>query len=102
MYSFALRLRSLLRRPSRAASVETPAHPFDVAHGVDTSGLFYPDKLPTGHVHDRYSEGYYATAPSLFHGLMAQWQATLPDAGRALRFCLRAWSSIRSPVRASR
>jgi SAM-dependent methyltransferase len=79
MNSFALRLRSLLLRPSHAASAETPTHPFDAAHGVDTSGLYYADKLPTGHAHDRYSEGYYATAPSLFQGLMAEWQATLAN-----------------------
>ena len=59
--------------PGRASS-----HPFDRAHGVDTSGLYYPDRLPSGHAHDRYSEGYYATAPSLFHAVIAQWQVTLP------------------------
>ena len=76
--SLADRLRSLLRRPSHAPD----AHPFDLRHGVDTSGLLYADKLPTGHAHDRYSEGYYATAPSLFHGLMAEWQGALAN-GRA-------------------
>jgi hypothetical protein len=73
MIPFLDRLRRLILRPSQPE----PAHPFDRAHGVDTSGLYYPDRLPTGHTHDRYSEGYYATAPSLFHGALAQWQQTL-------------------------
>jgi SAM-dependent methyltransferase len=80
MASFADRLRSLLRWPSLSLPPNEPPHPFDRAHQVDTSGLFYADRLPTGHPHDRYSEGYYATAPSLFSGALAQWQATLPAA----------------------
>lgn len=81
MTSLLHRLRRLILRPSQSE----PAHPFDRAHGVDTSGLYYPDRLPTGHPHDRYSEGYYATAPSLFHGALAKWQATLPAGGPGLR-----------------
>jgi SAM-dependent methyltransferase len=67
------RMRRWLRRPSQSE----PAHPFDVAHGVDTSGLYYAERLPSGHAHDRYSEGYYATAPSLFHGAMGLWMNSL-------------------------
>ena len=52
-------------------------HPFDRRHGVDTSGLLYPESLATGHPNDLYSEGYYATAPSLFHGALVMWQGTL-------------------------
>ena len=37
-----------------------------------------PTSLTTGHPNDFYSEGYYATAPSLFfHGALARWQMTL-------------------------
>ena len=64
----------LARRPADALD---DVHPFDREHGVDTSGLLYADKLATGHAHDAASEGYYATAPSLFHGALARWQATL-------------------------
>jgi SAM-dependent methyltransferase len=67
------RVRRWLRLPTQSE----PAHPFDVAHGVDTSGLYYADRLPSGHAHDRYSEGYYATAPSLFHGAMGLWMNSL-------------------------
>ncbi len=52
-------------------------HPFDRQHRVDTGGLIYADKLASGHPHDQLSAGYYATAPSLFHGVMVQWSATL-------------------------
>ena len=58
---------------------ERELHPFDREHGVDTSGLLYADKLATGHAHDAASEGYYATAPSLFHGALAHWQQTLGE-----------------------
>ena len=78
MGTFAHRLRSLLTWPSPSLIPNEPAHPFDRAHKVDTSGLYYADRLPTGHPHDQYSEGYYASAPSLFLGALAQWQATLP------------------------
>lgn len=59
-------------------------HPFDRRHGVDTSGLLYPADLPSAHVHDIHSAGYYATAPSLFHGAMARWSETLPGSGHRL------------------
>jgi SAM-dependent methyltransferase len=82
---FLLRVRSVwssvrgaLARRSRAIFLPRQArHPFDRKHGVDTGGLIYADGLVTGHEHDRQSAGYYATAPSLFHGAMAGWNATL-------------------------
>lgn len=52
-------------------------HPFDLRHGTDTGGLLYAPDLPTGHEHDACNEGYYATAPSVFRGLIARWEDTL-------------------------
>jgi SAM-dependent methyltransferase len=52
-------------------------HPFDRQHRVDTSGLLYAPALVSGHPNDFYSEGYYATAPSLFHAALARWHQTL-------------------------
>jgi SAM-dependent methyltransferase len=80
---FAERVRRWLRRPSQAE----PPHPFDVEFGVDTSGLYYADRLPAGHAHDHHSEGYYATAPSLFHGTMALWMQSLGQGAPVEDYC---------------
>jgi len=70
-------LSRAMHRPSK--------HPFDRAHGVDTDGLIYADALSTGHEHDHHSAGYYATAPSLFHGAIALWRETLAATSHTLR-----------------
>lgn len=67
LYSF----RRMFRRNDRTV------HPFDRLHHVDTSGLLYPDQLQTGSPADELSEGYYATAPSLFDGIIALWRRRL-------------------------
>jgi SAM-dependent methyltransferase len=64
-------LRRIFRRTDRTM------HPFDRMHRVDTSGLLYPDQLATGSPADALSEGYYATAPSLFHGMISLWRRHL-------------------------
>lgn len=61
----------------RTSSNPQRIHPFDRLHRVDTSGLLYAESLATGHPNDIHSEGYYATAPSLFHGAIALWQRSL-------------------------
>lgn len=66
-----------LRRWKLYAPPDREVHPFDREHGVNTSGLMYADVLATGHPHDAASEGYYATAPSLFHGALNLWQKAL-------------------------
>jgi len=68
-----------LRRRRIALQPQQEIHPFDLHHNVDTSGLLYADKLSTGHPHDAASEGYYATASSLFHSAVARWQQTLGE-----------------------
>lgn len=73
------RLRRAYRSLHRIFVRGNALHPFDKRHGVDTSGLYYADELPTGHPHDTHSEGYYATAPSLFEGILQLWQTTLPN-----------------------
>ncbi|HTX77222.1 MAG TPA: class I SAM-dependent methyltransferase [Terracidiphilus sp.] len=70
----AAQIRRLLGRPEATV---TTRHPFDAIHGTDTAGLIYADELGTGHAHDGHNEGYYATAPSLFAGALAQWRQTL-------------------------
>lgn len=70
------------KRASRVDPVDD--HPFDRRYRVDTAGLFYADQLVTGHERDAESAGYYATAPSLFCGALAEWMATLPEIGLTL------------------
>jgi len=53
-------------------------------HRVETDGLIYAEALSTGHEHDTHNSGYYATAPSLFHGAMMQWSTTLAGSGFGL------------------
>jgi len=45
-------------------------HPFDKAHGTDTSGLIHGENLPTGHRNDRWSTAYYGISPGLFTHLI--------------------------------
>lgn len=52
-------------------------HPFDLRYGTDTGGLLYAPELATGHPNDQFNEGYYATAPSVFRGLISRWECTL-------------------------
>ncbi len=41
-------------------------HPFDAAHGTDTSGLIWGENLHSGHRHDTWNTAYYGIAPSVF------------------------------------
>ena len=85
MASPAWHLRQWLtpRRWSEAlrALRRTPKHPFDRAHGVDTGGLIYADRLSGDAAQAAHNAGYYATAPSLFRGAMTLWRETLPATG---------------------
>lgn len=62
-------------------------HPFDLRHGTDTGGAIYGPALPTGHAHDAFNEGYYATAPSVFGGLISRWEDTLARVGLRVSDC---------------
>ncbi len=55
-----------------------PVHPFDQAHGVDTSGLVPAKHLATGHAHDEHVTAYYGVAPSILRALIAHWRETVP------------------------
>jgi SAM-dependent methyltransferase len=55
-----------------------PHHPFDQAHGVDTSGLVPARHLATGHAHDEHVTAYYGVAPSILRALIARWRETVP------------------------
>jgi SAM-dependent methyltransferase len=53
-------------------------HPFDLAHGVRTSGLIAGRHLKTGSPHDRHTTAYYGVAPSVFYALMSRWLRIRP------------------------
>ncbi|HWB32984.1 MAG TPA: methyltransferase domain-containing protein [Acidobacteriaceae bacterium] len=55
-----------------------PVHPFDQAHGVDTSGLVPAKHLVTGHAHDEHVTAYYGVAPSILRSLVTHWREAVP------------------------
>ncbi len=71
-------IKALLPRLTKKEGF-TP-HPFDLEHGVQTSGLIPGRFLKTGHTHDRHSTAYFGVAPSVFQALLKRWQRTRPCA----------------------
>jgi hypothetical protein len=63
----------------RAFPVKYPAHPFDLQHRVDTSGLIGGRRLGSGRIHDRHITAYWGTAPSAFLEVFALWNESLSD-----------------------
>jgi hypothetical protein len=61
----------------RAFPVKFPVHPFDLRHGVDTSGLIGGRRLSSGRTHDRHITAYWGTAPSAFLEVFALWSQSL-------------------------
>ncbi len=55
-------------------------HPFDVAHGVDTSGLIGGGDLASGHAHDVYITAYAGVPPSRFNASIRRWLESSPVA----------------------
>ena len=62
-----------------AFPVRLPTHPFDLQHGVDTSGLLHSLKLSSGQANDAHITADYGSAPSSFRAAVVQWQQTLTD-----------------------
>lgn len=63
-----------LRRGGRGQRVMV--HPFDVEHGVETSGLIEGAELPGGHPHDVSSTAYFGVPPSRMRRLLKEWRET--------------------------
>ncbi len=57
-----------------------PIHPFDLAHGLDTSGLVPASYLITGHANDTHVTAYYGVAPSILRILVEHWLELQPPA----------------------
>jgi SAM-dependent methyltransferase len=73
---------SLVAAPTRPRDrlqlTDFPIHPFDQAHGVDTSGLVPARHLITGHANDEHVTAYYGVAPSILRALIGHWRETIP------------------------
>jgi SAM-dependent methyltransferase len=65
-------------RKPKASADTPPQHPFDLLHGVETSGLIAAGNLITGHPNDAHVTAYYGVAPSILRTLIDQWRATDP------------------------
>ncbi|HEX3372821.1 MAG TPA: class I SAM-dependent methyltransferase [Edaphobacter sp.] len=63
----------------RAFPVKYPVHPFDLQHGVDTSGLIGGRRLNSGSDHDRHITAYWGTAPSAFRHVLSLWNDSLAN-----------------------
>jgi SAM-dependent methyltransferase len=61
----------------RAFPVKYPVHPFDLQHGVETSGLIGGRRLNSGSDHDRHITAYWGTAPSAFTHVFSLWNDSL-------------------------
>ena len=69
------RLKMRLRGESPVGSVrpeEMKAHPFDVRHGVETSGLIWGERLGSGASGQYWATGYYGISPSVFGQAMSK------------------------------
>jgi SAM-dependent methyltransferase len=62
----------------------TPTHPFDLEHGVDTSGLLFAEHLASGHTHDDHINAYWGTPSSGFRGVMEHWRQTFAGTAYAI------------------
>ena len=74
----ALTLQPRKRPQDLLKLTDTPIHPFDLAHNLDTSGLVPASNLTTGHPNDEYVTAYYGVAPSILRTLINLWRETIP------------------------
>src|SRR5947207_9000390 len=63
------------RRPNQTDEAKPELHPFDLRHGVDTSGLIGGGELRSGHRNDVFNTAYYGMSPSRFQRVMEYWIA---------------------------
>lgn len=64
--------------PGLTKSTGYIAHPFDVSHGVRTSGLVAGRHLKTDAANSRHVTACYAVAPSVFRTLVGRWRQVQP------------------------
>jgi SAM-dependent methyltransferase len=72
LHAFANRDFRELRTSIFQHTTQSPAiHPFDIAHGTDTSGLIRGENLPAGHRNSLWSTAYYGISPALLLHLLS-------------------------------
>lgn len=74
-----LAARRLVGADAGATAVERPVHPFDIEHGVETSGRIGGSQLGAGHPHDVFNTAYLGVPPSRLRNAVAQWQVVAGD-----------------------
>jgi hypothetical protein len=57
--------QSIFQRDPPSPAPAPAIHPFDIAHGTDTSGLIYGEDIPTKHSNRQWSTAYYGISPAL-------------------------------------
>lgn len=65
-----------LRRVWRVRKIDAMVHPFDVEHGVETSGLIGGGALAGGDAQSAFSTAYFGVPPSRFRAAVRRWRAT--------------------------
>ena len=65
--------------PKKRRTTTEAVHPFDEAHGVETSGLIPAASLLTGHPNDEHVTAYYGVAPSILRSLINLWLSFEPS-----------------------
>lgn len=65
-----------LRRVWRVRKIDAMVHPFDVEHGVETSGLIGGGALAGGDAQSAFSTAYFGVPPSRFRAALRRWRAT--------------------------
>lgn len=73
-------IRFVLGRVTAKDDGKPRMHPFDLQHGLDTSGLIGGSELATGHAHDVYNTAYYGMSPSRFKAAVELWRSLPPAA----------------------
>ncbi len=51
-------------------------HPFDLEHGLETSGVVHGGRLAPGHRNAAFSTAYLGVPPSRMRGILDRWRAT--------------------------
>jgi SAM-dependent methyltransferase len=69
-------IRMAAGRLRRGSPDPIMVHPFDLQHGLETSGLIHGGALGDGHRHAAFSTAYLGVPPSRMRALLNRWRET--------------------------